>query len=331
MKKIAIIMGGYSKEYVISLKSGKVVYENLCRKEFDPYRVYLFKDKWIMKDDKNKEYFINKQDFTVSGNKQLKFDCIFNAIHGTPGEDGLLQAYFELLRIPCTGCNFHHANITFNKKYCLSLLNHLGINTAKSFFLNKNQIFCTKKILKKTGLPCFVKPNRSGSSLGISKVYEEQKLLNAVQKAFLEDEEILVESFLKGKEVSVGVFSFKNEIIVLPITEIISQNDFFDFESKYSGKSQELTPAKLSPHIENKIRKTAKKVYNFLNLSGITRAEYIIVNEEPFFLEINTIPGLSKESIFPKQLEIAGISLSDVFKNSIYTSIEKMNEKIKIL
>ncbi|WP_341656765.1 D-alanine--D-alanine ligase [Blattabacterium cuenoti] len=323
MKKIAVIMGGYSKESMISLKSGKVVYENLCRKEFDPYRIYLFKDKWVMKDDENKEYSINKQDFTVSGMNHLKFDCVFNVIHGTPGEDGILQAYFELLRIPYTGCNFHHANVTFNKKYCLTLLKYFGINTAKSFFLNKNQVFCKKKILTKVGLPCFVKPNRSGSSLGISKVYEEQYLFNAVQEAFLEDEEILIESFLEGKEVSVGVFSFKNEIIVLPITEIISKNDFFDFESKYSGKSQEITPAKLVPNIENQIRKIAKKVYKFLNLSGITRSEYIIVNEEPFFLEINTIPGLSEESIFPKQLKIAGISLSEVLKNSIHTSIEK--------
>ncbi|WP_185849138.1 D-alanine--D-alanine ligase [Blattabacterium cuenoti] len=323
MKKIAVIMGGYSKESIISLKSGKVVYENLCRKEFDPYRVYLFKDKWFMKDEKNKEYIINKQDFTVYGMKHLKFDCVFNAIHGTPGEDGILQAYFDLLKIPYTGCNFHHANVTFNKKYCLTLLKYFGINTAESFFLNKNQVFCIKKILNKVGLPCFVKPNRSGSSLGISKVYEEKNLFDAVQKAFLEDEEIIIESFLKGREVSVGVFSFKNEIIVLPITEIISQNDFFDFESKYSGKSKEITPAKLLPNIENKIRKIAKKVYNFLNLSGISRAEYIIVNDEPFFLEINTVPGLSEESIFPKQLKKVGISLSDVFKNSI---IEKMNK-----
>ncbi|WP_185857867.1 D-alanine--D-alanine ligase [Blattabacterium cuenoti] len=326
MKKIAVIMGGYSKESIISLKSGKIVYENLCRKEFDPYQIFIFKEKWFMKDKRNKEYFINKQDFTVYGMKHLKFDCIFNAIHGTPGEDGILQAYFDLLRIPYTGCDFHHANVTFNKKYCLTFLKYFGINTADFFFLNKNQTFSPKKILNKIGLPCFVKPNRSGSSLGISKVYEEKDLFDAIQKAFIEDEEIIVESFLEGKEVSVGVFSFKNEIIVLPITEIISQNDFFDFESKYSGKSQEITPAKMSKNIENKIRNTAKKVYQFLNLSGISRAEYILVNEEPFFLEINTVPGFSEESIFPKQLKIVGISLSDVFKNYIYASIEKMNK-----
>ncbi|QIK16530.1 D-alanine--D-alanine ligase [Blattabacterium sp. DPU] len=327
MKKIAVIMGGYSKESLISIQSGKVVYENLCRKEFDPYRIYLLKEKWFLKNDENKEYSINKQDFTIFGGmKGLKFDCIFNAIHGTPGEDGILQAYFELLKIPYTGCNFHHANVTFNKKYCLTLLKHFGINTAESFFLNKNQVFCTKKIIDKVGLPCFVKPNRSGSSLGISKVYKEKDLDHAIQKAFLEDEEIIVESYLEGREVSVGVFSFKNEVIVLPITEIISQNDFFDFESKYSGKSKEITPAKFDPNIENKIRKIAMKVYKFLNLSGISRSEYIIVNEEPFFLEINTIPGFSEESIFPKQLKAIGMSLSEVFKDSIFTSIDKMKK-----
>ncbi|WP_185853244.1 D-alanine--D-alanine ligase [Blattabacterium cuenoti] len=328
MKKIAVVMGGYTKESAISLESGKVVYENLCRKEFEPYQVYIFKEKWFMKDEKNKVYPIDKCDFSVNmGRSLIHFDCVFNAIHGTPGEDGILQAYFELLKIPYTGCNFHHANMTFNKKYCLTLLKHFGINTAVSIFLNKNQIFCEKKILKKVGLPCFVKPNRSGSSLGISKVYEQKDLFNAVEKAFKEDEEIIIESFLEGREVSVGVFSFKNEIFVLPITEIISQNDFFDFESKYSGKSQEITPAKLLPNVQNKIQEVAKKVYNYLNLSGISRAEYIIVNGEPFFLEINTVPGLSEKSIFPEQLKIAGISLSDLFKNSINSSIEKLKKK----
>ncbi|WP_185859213.1 D-alanine--D-alanine ligase [Blattabacterium cuenoti] len=328
MKKIAVIMGGYTKESAISLESGKVVYENLCRKEFEPYKVYIFKEKWFMKDENDKEYPIDKCDFSINvGISRIQFDCVFNAIHGTPGEDGILQAYFELLNIPYTGCNFNHANMTFNKMYCLTLLKHFGINTAVSIFLNRNQIFCEEKILKKVGLPCFVKPNRSGSSLGISKVYEKKDLFNAVKKAFKEDEEIIIESFLEGREVSVGVFSFKNEILVLPITEIISQNDFFDFESKYSGKSQEITPAKFSQKIKNRIQKVAKKVYNYLNLSGISRAEYIIVNGKPFFLEINTVPGLSEESIFPKQLKIAGISLSDLFKNSINYSIEKMKKK----
>ncbi|AWU43584.1 D-alanine--D-alanine ligase [Blattabacterium sp. (Cryptocercus kyebangensis)] len=324
MKKIAIIMGGYTEESLISLKSGKVVYENLNREEFDPYKIYIFRDKWVLMGEKNNEYSINKHDFTIrlTSNQTLKFDCVFNAIHGTPGEDGILQSYFHLLKIPYTGCHFNQANLTFNKKYCLTLLKEFGINTAVSFFLNRNQPFCEKKIIKKVGLPCFVKPSRSGSSLGISKVYKKEELLPSIEKAFKEDDEIIMESFLKGIEISVGVISFNHEITVLPITEIISKNDFFDFESKYYGGSKEITPARLLPSIENKIQKLAKKICNILNLSGISRSEFILVNGEPFFLEINTIPGLSKKSIFPKQLSIAGISLSDLFKKYIDYSIE---------
>ncbi|WP_185852687.1 D-alanine--D-alanine ligase [Blattabacterium cuenoti] len=329
MKKIAIVMGGYTEESVISLKSGEVVYKNLSKEEFEVYKIYLFIDKWILKDKNNKEYPVNKQDFTVriTNDQILKFDCVFNAIHGTPGEDGVLQAYFHLLKIPYTGCHFHHASITFNKKYCLTFLKEFGIKTAPSFFLNKSQSFCKKEILKKVGLPCFVKPNRSGSSLGISKVYQEIELAQAIEHAFRKDQEIIVESFLKGTEVSVGVISWNQDIKVLPITEIISRNDFFDFESKYSGKSQEITPARLLPSLEKKIQKLAKNVYEILNLSGISRSEYILVNGDPFFLEINTIPGLSEESILPKQLKIAGISLSELFKKNIYDSIEIFKKK----
>ncbi|WP_185864381.1 D-alanine--D-alanine ligase [Blattabacterium cuenoti] len=325
MKKIAVVMGGYTKECLISIKSGTAVYNHLSRSEFEPYRVYIFNDnKWLLKDDNNKEYHINKHDFSVKiGNKTIKFDCVFNVIHGTPGEDGILQAYFKLLKIPCTGSIFHHSNVTFNKKYCLTFLKNFDIHTAKFLFINKKKIFDKKKIIKKIGLPCFIKPNRSGSSIGISKVYKENELLFAIEKAFQEDEEIIVESFLDGKEISVGVFSYKGEIFVLPITEIISQNDFFDFESKYSGKSKEITPAKLLPDIEKKVHDIAKKVYEIFNLSGMSRSEYIIVNGEPYFLEINTIPGLSKDSIFPKQLESAGISLSSFFRKMIYSSIEE--------
>lgn len=318
-------MGGYSGESVISLQSGKVVYENLCRDKYDPYQVCISKKNWTVNINGNK-YLINKKDFSVKiNNNHLKFDCIFNAIHGTPGEDGILQSYFDLINIPYTGCNFHHSNITFNKGYCLALVKHFGINTSKSIFLNKNQKFCKKYILKEIGMPCFIKPNKSGSSLGINKIHDEKEFDNALEIAFEVDEEILVESFLCGKEISVGVFSFdKKNITVLPITEIISQNEFFDFESKYSGKSQEITPANISSDVENKVRVMAEKVYRILNLSGMSRSEYIIVDEEPFFLEINTVPGLCKESILPKQLKKHGISLSDFFHNLIDMSLRKI-------
>ncbi len=316
-------MGGFSGESSISLKSGKFIFKNLCKKRYDPYEVHISKEKWVVKIDENHEYSINKDDFSVIiDNCKLIFDCVFIAIHGTPGEDGILQAYFDLLKIPYTGCDFYHSNITFNKKYCLPFLKDFGINVPNYLFINKNQNFCKKNILDKIGIPCFVKPSKSGSSLGISKINKKNELDSALEKAFRLDKEIIIESFLKGKEVSVGVYSFNNEIKVLPITEIISQNDFFDFQSKYSGKSQEITPAKLSFEIENNIIKIAKKVYEILNLSGMSRAEYIVVDKTPFFLEINTIPGFSKESIFPKQLKSAGLSLPDFFHNVIESCIK---------
>ncbi|WP_185872681.1 D-alanine--D-alanine ligase [Blattabacterium cuenoti] len=323
-KKIAIIVGGNTDEAPISLKSGKFVLKHLNKDEFDPYLVYIFRDTWFFKDENNIKYLVDRHNFTIRLSKQniLKFDCVFNAIHGTPGEDGIIQAYFYLLKIPYTGCNFHHSNLTFNKIYCLTLLKEYGINTATSFFVNKNQVFCENKILDKVGLPCFVKPNKSGSSLGVSKVYNKYQLLTSMEKAFQEDEEIFIESYLAGIELSVGVIAFNNNITVLPITEIISKNDFFDFESKYSGQSHEITPARISKKIETQIKHTAKRVCQILNLRGISRAEYIIVNDKPFFLEINTVPGFSDESIFPKQLQNAGYSLSEFFKKFIYFSIE---------
>ncbi|WP_185864941.1 D-alanine--D-alanine ligase [Blattabacterium cuenoti] len=321
MKKIAVVMGGFSKESFLSLESGQIVFDNLCRKKYEPYKAYILDNKWVINIDNNIEYPINKEDFSIIRNhKRLNFDCIFNIIHGTPGEDGILSAYFELLKIPYTGCNFYQSNITFNKKYCLSFVKNFGIKIANSIFINKNQIFSKEKILKKIGTPCFVKPTKSGSSLGISKVNNKKEFDSALKTAFKKDDEVIIEEFLNGIEVSVGVYSFHDKITILPITEIISQNDFFDFESKYSGKSKEITPARLSNKIENKLLNIAEKIFRILNLTGMARSEFIIVDEEPFFLEINTIPGFSKESIFPKQLKVAGISLSDFFHKMISSS-----------
>ncbi len=325
IKKIAILVGGYSKESVISLESGKIIYQNLCRNKYYPYKVFVSKNKWVMIDENNKEYPINKKNFSVLvyGNT-IKFDCVFIAIHGSPGENGIFQAYFELLNIPYTGCDFYNSSITFNKKYCLSFLNNFGINTTKFVFLNKKEKFCKNKIIETIGIPCFVKPNKSGSSLGVSKVKNKIELNFAINNAFKEDDEVIIESFLSGIEVSVGVFSFNNKkIFVLPITEIISKNDFFDFESKYSGESKIITPANISKNLENKLQQISKKIYKILNLSGVSRSEYIIVNNIPYFLEINTIPALSKNSILPKQLKAAGISLSYFFHRIISSSITK--------
>lgn len=318
MKNIAIIMGGYSSEYQISLKSGNVVYQNLDQTKYKGYRIHIFKEKWVYVDDNENEFLIDKNDFsvTVNGNK-IAFDCVFNAIHGTPGEDGLMQAYFELLGIKQTSCDYYQAALTFNKRDLLSVLKPYGIKTATSFYLNQGDKINVDEIIEKVGLPCFVKPNKSGSSFGISKVHKKEDFLIAVENAYKEDNEIIIESFLDGTEVSVGVINYKGEIIVLPITEIVSENDFFDYEAKYLGKSQEITPARLTPEIEARVREVAKKAYEVLKMRGFSRSEYILVNGEPHMLEMNTIPGLTNESLIPQQAREAGISLSNLFSNAI--------------
>lgn len=318
MKNIAIIMGGYSSEYQISLKSGNVVYNNLDQTKYKGYRIHIFKEKWVYVDDNDNEYVVDKNDFSVivNGSKVI-FDCVFNAIHGTPGEDGLMQAYFELLGIKQTSCDYYQAALTFNKRDLLSVLKPYGIKTATSFYLNHGDEINVDEIIEKVGLPCFVKPNKSGSSFGISKVHKKEDFLTAVENAYKEDNEIIIESFLDGTEVSVGVINYKGEIIVLPITEIVSENDFFDYEAKYLGKSQEITPARLTPDVEARVREVAKKAYEVLKMSGFSRSEYILVNGEPHMLEMNTIPGLTNESLIPQQAREAGISLSDLFSNAI--------------
>lgn len=317
-------MGGYSSEYKISLTSGNVVYQNLDKTKFKGYRIHIFKEKWVYVDDNHAEFPIDKNDFSVSvNNEKITFDCVFNAIHGTPGEDGLMQAYFELLGIPQNSCDYYQAALTFNKRDLLSVLKPYGIKSATSYYLNLGDEIRQDEILEKVGLPCFVKPNKSGSSFGITKVKTKDELLFAIANAYKEDNEIIIESFLDGTEVSVGVINYKGETVVLPITEIVSENDFFDYEAKYLGKSQEITPARISEDIAEKIRAVAKKAYTILKMSGFSRSEFILVDGEPFMLEMNTIPGLTNESLIPQQAKAAGISLEDLFTNSIELVLQR--------
>ena len=269
MKNIAIIMGGYSSEYKISLVSGNVVYNFLDQSKFKGYRIHIFKEKWVYVDANDAEFPIDKNDFstTVNGTK-ITFDAVFNAIHGTPGEDGLMQAYFELLGIPQTSCDYYQAALTFNKRDLLSVLKPYGIKTATSFYLNKGDLIDTAEIVNKVGLPCFVKPNKSGSSFGISKVKTAAELPIAIEVAYKEDNEIIIESFLDGTEVSVGVINYQGTITVLPITEIVSENDFFDYEAKYLGKSQEITPARISDEMTQKVGEIAKRAYEVLKIES---------------------------------------------------------------
>lgn len=324
MKNIAIIMGGYSSEYEISLKSGNVVYETLDSSKYNAHRVHIFKDKWVYVDANNNEFPIDRNDFSVIVNDvKITFDCVFNAIHGSPGEDGHMQAYFELIDIPQTSCNMYQSSLTFNKRDCLSVLKPYGILTAKSYYLNYGDVINEDSIVEKVGLPCFVKANKAGSSFGITKVHKIEELQRAIDVAFKEDDEIIIESFLDGTEVSVGVITHNGKTTVLPITEIVSENDFFDYEAKYLGKSQEITPARLSKPDEEKVNAIAKKVYDILKMTGYSRSEFIFKDGEPHLLEMNTVPGLTKESILPQQAAAAGISMANLFSSAIEEALKK--------
>ena len=323
-KHIAIIMGGYSSEYEISLKSGQVVYETLNPEQFEAYRIHIFKNKWVYVDSNNVEFPIDKNDFSVTVNgKKTTFDCVFNAIHGTPGEDGFMQGYLDLINIPHTSCRMYQAALTFNKRDCLSVLKPYGIKTAASYFVNQGDKIDVDKIVSKVGLPCFVKANKAGSSFGVTKVYKKEAILNALDVAFKEDDEVIIESFLDGTEVSVGVITYKGKVTVLPITEIVSNNDFFDYKAKYLGESQEITPARLSKEQEEKVNKVAKQVYEVLRMKGFSRSEYIFKDGEPHLLEVNTVPGFTRASILPQQAAAAGISLSELFGNAIEEALTK--------
>ncbi len=323
-KKIAIVMGGYSSEYNISVQSGGVVYRWLDRSRYEPYRILLKKDRWELLPDAGSPVPVDRSDFTaeLSGSR-LRFDCVFNAIHGTPGEDGRLQAYLDLLGIPQTACDYYQAALTFNKRDLLSVLKTYGIPCAKSFHLNKGQEVKEEKILQTVGLPCFVKANRAGSSFGVSLVKERAQLAAAIEAAYAEDDQILIESALEGTEVSVGVIRYRDAVKVLPITEIVSENDFFDYQAKYEGKSREITPARIPEEIAEIIRITAAKIYRVLELSGYSRSEFIIVDGIPHLLEVNTTPGLTEASILPQQAAAAGIGLSDLFGSAIEAALAK--------
>ncbi len=322
-KNIAIIMGGYSSEIDISMQSGNVVFNHLDSTIYNPYQVHILAEKWFVVVN-NEESLIDKNDFSVIiDDKKVVFDCVFNAIHGSPGENGVILAYFDLIGIKHTSAPFYQMALTFNKRDCLSALRAYGIKTATSVYFNKGDEIIPKKIVEIVGLPCFVKPNNAGSSFGISKAYTLEDILPAIEKAYKEDSEILIESFLDGTEVSVGVIEYSEEIKVLPITEIVSENDFFDYEAKYLGKSQEITPARISENDAEKVRKLAKKVYKVLNMSGFSRSEYIFVNGEPHFIELNTVPGLTVESLLPQQAIAANISLQNLFGNAIEMALKK--------
>ena len=319
-KNIAVLMGGYSNEFEISIKSGNNILENIDTKLFNPYSVIIEKNNWRVEHEGN-EYSINESDFSFKiGNNKIQFHVVFNIIHGTPGEDGLIQKYFDKINIPHTGPNSNNARITFNKNQCINFAKNLGISCAKSIFISNNQkvdfnIFNTMQF------PLFVKTNNSGSSFGVSKVKNTEELKKNIKNLIGLGNGILVEESLNGIEVSVGLMEYKGKIKVFGITEIITENDFFDYEAKYMGKSNEITPAKIPNKISDNVKTCAKLIYENLRLSGFARIDFIIVNDIPYFLELNSIPGMSDESIFPKQVRLSNLKLKDLVSYMINNAL----------
>ena len=324
-KNVAVVMGGFSDEYKVSLKSGQLIYDSLDRDLYNVYKVVVLKEEWYFLNENEEKLPINKGDFsvTLSDGAILKFDVCFNIIHGAPGENGELQGYWNAIGQKYTGCDFYKSALTFNKKDTLAVLAKYGIPSAKSFYLRKGESINEEKIVEELGLPLFVKPNQSGSSLGISKVKAKSELAAAIEFAFKEDDEILIESFLNGMEVSVGVIDYKGETIVLGITEIVPHKEFFDYEAKYEGASEEITPARLDEETRYKVEKIAKHAYESLGMSGFSRSEYIIMDGTPYMLEMNTNPGFSPASILPQQAKIYGISIKDLCGNEVEKALAK--------
>ena len=313
-KKVGIVSGGFTSEHNISILSGKTVFEELDRELWEVYLINITKSEWKAEDDQNNIYEVNKGDFTLQNNETIvDLDVIFNAVHGAPGENGQLAALWELLKIPFSSCDSYTAGLTYNKRDCLSVLRELKVPTAKYFSINKGTLINEDLILATVELPCFVKANRAGSSIGIYKVTTKKELMPSIKKAFEEDSQVIIESALEGREVSVGVASFQGGVHVLPITEIVTDNDFFDYAAKYEGKSQEITPAQIPNKWKQLVEHWAKSIYVTLDLKGVVRSEFIFVNGIPHLLEVNTVPGITRKSIIPKQVEAMGIKLSQFF------------------
>ena len=314
MKTIAIAAGGNSSEYGVSIKSAGEVQKRLAER-YITYVIVMRGHNWYWEDEKGRIHAIDKNDFTLTINDfKVRFDAVFIAIHGTPGEDGRLQGYFDMLSIPYTGCNVFTLSLTFNKEATKRYLEGSGIRMARSVLIRKGEEQEKRSSIEALGLPLFIKPNDSGSSFGVSKVKQTSEIDKALEDAFKESNVVLAESFMKGTEVACGVVTTAKGKTVLPVTEIVSKNEFFDYEAKYTpGRSDEITPARLPDEVMGKIQSTSLRISDMLGCRGIVRVDFIIIDDEPWFLEINTVPGMTAESIVPKQAEAHGLSLVDLY------------------
>jgi len=325
-KKIAIVAGGYSSEYVISLKSAEGVHSFIDSERYDVYIVLITKEKWFVQYNKKLEIPIDKNDFGFfQDGRKIHFDFVYITIHGTPGEDGLLQGYFDILNIPYSSCGVLASSLTFNKYFCNQFIKNFGVKIADSAYLKKEDQWDSNEIISKLGLPVFVKPNNSGSSFGITKVTSEDKLQEAIIDAFKEGTDVLVESYISGTEVTCGSYKVKGKTTVFPITEVVSKNEFFDYDAKYNPDSvEEITPARISNQLTVEIQSLTSKIYDYIGAKGIIRVDYIISPEgEINMLEVNTTPGMTTTSFIPQQIKAAGLDVREVFTEIIENEIDE--------
>jgi len=324
-KNIALVTGGFSGEAVISYKSATTIDNNLDRERFNVYKIDINPKGWFYESADGRKTEIDKNDFSLQTNGQkIKFDAVFIGMHGTPGEDGKLQGYFDTLKIPYTSCDAATSALTFNKRFTVAIAAFSGISVAKSEVLIKNAFQSPDEVAGKLKFPVFVKPNNGGSSIGMSKVNKlSDEFGSAIEKAFKEDDQILIEEFIEGREFTVGVFKTKGNIIVLPITEVMSKKEFFDYEAKYEGASSEMTPAEIDEAVADKIRAAAKRIYQVFNCRGVVRIDFIYNEQakQPYMLEINSIPGQSEVSIVPQQVRVMGWSLKEFYTKLVEESL----------
>ncbi len=311
---IAVISGGDSSEYVVSVKSGKNVYNAIDPEKFTRWLVQMRGKEWIILENEEKVADVDKSDFSfIYNGEKIKIDFAYITIHGTPGEDGILQGYFDLAGIPYSTCSVHSSALTFNKWFCSNYLNNFGVTMAQSVKLTKGELIDVPGITQKLGLPVFVKPNAGGSSFGVTKVKTAGELAEAVKKAWEESNEALVEEFIEGTEFTCGLVKIRNKKIVFPVTEVLPKNEFFDFEAKYTpGVTEEITPARLPEHLFEKCQNISSEIYDLCQCSGIVRIDYILKNDEFYFLEVNTTPGMTATSFVPQQINAMGMELKNI-------------------
>lgn len=318
-KNIVIVAGGDSSEVIVSLKSAEGIYSFLDKDKYNVYIALVKKGEWAVKLPNGEYTPIDKNDFSFHEDDQVRhFDFAYITIHGTPGEDGRLQGYFDMIEMPYSSCGMFVSALTFNKYACNHYLKDFGVKIAESIHLFKGQTVAEEEVLNRLGLPVFVKPNDGGSSFGVTKVKELSALQPAIDKAFEEGKEVVIESFIDGTEVTCGCYKTAKKEVVFPVTEVVTDNEFFDFDAKYNGQVQEITPARISVELTEKIQRETSRIYDILGAKGLIRVDYIIpADGEPKLLEINTTPGMTATSFIPQQVRAAGLDIKNVLTEII--------------